>query len=160
MISVYIVTHWPIQSNNSQTHQISLCYSGQFIADGHTWGGSGGETGSYISSKWSQYQNIVPKSLQGNNGHSFIPQDHRGAQRGPRDRLQVIYLLATPVFREGRDSEPSFKENLSRALSRDSWARDDLASYCTPQRLCSPMRGLRLSPLEMTHGRPFFIFIF
>ena len=59
MISVCIVTHWPIQSNNSQSHQISLCYSGQFIADGHTWGGSGGATGSYISPKWSQYQNIL-----------------------------------------------------------------------------------------------------
>ena len=62
----------------------------------------------------------LPKSLQSNNGPSFIARITQGLTTA----LGIDYKLHTSwhpqVFREGRESEPPFKENLSKALPRDS----------------------------------------
>ena len=73
------------------------------------------------------------------------------AHNSCRDGLQATHLSASPVCREGKENGPYFKENLSKALPRNSW---HLLLLAVLRVHVAPRSGLRLSS-EMASGRPF-----
>ena len=68
------------------------------------------------------------------------------------------HLLVCPVFREGKENEPYFKENHSEALPRSSWTLDQLASSCIPHGLRSTQEWSEiLAHLKSSPGSPFLL---
>ena len=68
--------------------------------------------------------------------------------------------MVPPVFREGGEDEPYFKENLSKALPRNLGTLNQLASHCSPQVHEAPRSGLRFRPLKRPTGGLFLLLAF
>ena len=97
----------------------------------------------------------LPRSLQSDNGTSFISKVTQGVSKALGINLLSSLCLEASVFRKSRKSQPILKISDEKDNPGDIHGMEGALPIALPHTGIAPKEQVGLSPYEMLYGRPF-----